>query len=384
MSSARHLKAILDLEDFDPAVRDKLPEAIYHYVAAGAETETTLATNRAVFDAWRFVTRILVGVSDRQTEIRLFGRSYAAPFGIAPMGGSALVAYQAHVVMARAAAEAQIPFILSANSIIPLEEVAAANPNAWFASYQPPTREAIEGIVERCTRAGIAVLVLTADVAVESNKESAKRAGFSFPVRPTPKLTWDVITHPGWMFGVLARTFARRGIPHIVNFTAQGGPSLFSRKMRSISEHQSLTWEHVRFMRELWKGPLVIKGVLSPQDALMARDCGADGIIVSNHGGRQLDYAISTLEALPAIIAAASGLTVMIDSGFRRGTDVLKALALGAQGVFIGRPFLFATALAGQAGVAHAIELLRKEISTDMALLGVRRIEQIGREHLVR
>ena len=378
------LKYILNLEDFEPAVRRSLPRAVHDYVAHGSETETSLRTNRAAFDHWRFVTHNLVGVTERVQKVTLFGREYASPFGIAPMGGSALVAYDGHKVMARAAAEANVPFILSANSIIPMEEIARANPNAWFAAYQSPNRQAIEGMVERVARAGIVVLALTTDVPIGSNREAEKRVGFSFPIRPSPRLSWDVATHPRWMVGVLGRTFLKRGIPHIVNLEPNGGPGLFSSKVKGIAAHEALSWEHVRLMRELWKGPFVLKGLLSPGDVAQAREHGVDGVIISNHGGRQLDYAVSPIQVLHEAVVEARGMTVMVDSGFRRGTDVLKALALGAQCVFVGRPFLFAAAYAAQPGVQHAISLLAKEIDRDMALLGTRHIDDIRPELLIK
>ena len=374
------LQRILDLDDFDRAVRRSMPRAIYGYVAHGSETETSLRSNRAVFDEWRLISRVLVGVSERTSETTLFGKRYAAPFGIAPMGGSALVAFNGHTAMARAASKARIAFILSANSIIPLEEVARVNPDTWFAAYQSPTPEAIEAMVERVTRAGIAVLVLTTDVPVGSNREADARAGFGFPIRPNLRLGWDVVTHPRWLAGVLGRTLLRRGIPRIVNLEAAGGPNLFSSKVKGIAAHESLSWDHVHLMRKLWQGPFVLKGLLSPADVELARKYGVDGVIISNHGGRQLDYAVAPLRVLKAAVEAARGMPVMIDSGFRRGTDILKALALGASFVFIGRPFLFAAAYAGEAGVQHAISLLAKEIDKDMALLGLRRINDVGEE----
>jgi L-lactate dehydrogenase (cytochrome) len=183
------LKRILDLDDFERAVRRKLPRAVFGYVAHGSETEASLRDNRSAFDDWRLIPRVLVGVQDRSQAAELFGLRYTAPFGIAPMGGSALVAYDGHNVMARAAADAGIPCILSANSIIPLEEVAAVNQKIWFAAYQSPTPEAVEGMVARAARARVAVLVLTADVPVGSNREADARNGFSFPIRPRPRLS---------------------------------------------------------------------------------------------------------------------------------------------------------------------------------------------------
>jgi L-lactate dehydrogenase (cytochrome) len=377
------LNQVLDLDDFDRAVRHSLPRAIYGYVAHGSETETTLRTNRVQFDNWRFVTRNLVGVVERSQEIDLFGHRYASPFGIAPMGGSALVAYDGHAVMARAAAEANIPFVLSANSIIPLEEIARVNPKTWFAAYQSPEARSIEGMVERVARAGLPVLALTTDVPIGSNREADARAGFGFPIRPNPRLTWDVATHPRWMVGVLGRTLLRRGYPHIVNLEPDGGPGLFSTKVKGIAAHEGLSWEHVRLMRERWKGTFVLKGLLSPSDVALAREHGVDGVILSNHGGRQLDYAASPMQVLAAAMTEARGMTVMIDSGFRRGTDVLKALALGAQCVFVGRPFLFAAVYAACPGVSHGISLLSKEIDRDMAMLGLRRIGEMRPDLLI-
>ncbi|HZT19749.1 MAG TPA: alpha-hydroxy acid oxidase [Dongiaceae bacterium] len=380
---ARELKGTLDLEDFESAVRRKLPRAVYAYVAGGSETETSLRTNRAAFARWRLVPRVLVGVADRSQETKILGRTYAAPFGISPMGGSALVAYNGHTVMARAAAKAGIPFILSANSIIPMEEVAKAGPGSWFAAYQSPNRRAIEGMVRRVRRAGIDVLVVTADVPVGSNRENDARNGFSFPIRPSARLSLDVMSHPGWLTGTFLRTLLRRGVPHIVNLEPDGGPGLFSSQVKGIAAHESLSWDHIRLMRDLWMGPLVVKGILSVDDVRIARQIGVDGVIISNHGGRQLDNAATPLQVLPTIVAEAKGVTVMIDSGFRRGTDVLKALALEARFVFVGRPFLFAAALAGEAGVLHGISLLSKEIDKDMALLGLRRLGDAGSDMLL-
>jgi L-lactate dehydrogenase (cytochrome) len=376
------LKHALDLDDFARLARPRLPRAVYGYVAHGAESENTLRHNRSVFDRWRLQTRILVGVEQRSQGVMLFGRRYASPFGIAPMGGSALVAYDGHTMMARAAQRARIPFILSATSIIPLEEVAAANRDIWFAAYQSPNREAIEGMVQRVRRAGIEVLVVTADVPVGSNRENDARLGFSFPIRPTLRLSLDVALHPRWMVGVLARTLLKRGIPHIVNLEPDGGPSLFSRAVEGIGVHDSLSWDHVALMRDLWKGRLVVKGVLSAADVAKAHQLGLDGVILSNHGGRQLDCAKAPIELLPELRQEAGDMKVMLDSGFRRGTDILKAYALGADFVFAGRPFLFAAVLGGEAGVGHAIRLLAKEIDTDLALTGMRRIDCVDRSLL--
>jgi len=380
----RRLRPILDLAGFQHAARRILPQPIYGYVANGAEDETSKDTNRAAFLDYRLVPRVLAGVENRSQNTTLFGRRYAAPFGIAPMGGAAAVTYDADNVMGRAATECDIPFVLSGNSIIPMEEVARHAPGAWFASYQSANRRAIEGMVARVAAAGFRVFVLTADVPIGSNREKDARDGFHQPIRLNRKIVGGGMRHPAWVLSTAARTLLRRGIPHIDNLEFNGGPSLFSRSVSGIASHDGLAWDHVRLIRRLWQGPLVVKGILSPQDARIARDCGVDGIVVSNHGGRQLDKAVTPLMMLPDIVAASDGMTVIVDSGFRRGTDVLTALALGAHFVLVGRPFLFAAAVAGQAGVLHAIELLSKEIDRDMALLGLRRLDELGPDRLLR
>lgn len=381
---ARRLRPILDLEGFQPEARRRLPHAIYAYVADGSEDETSRETNRAAFLGYRLVPRVLRGVQDRSQQTTLFGRRFAAPFGIAPMGGSAAVAYDGDNVMARAASACGIPFVLSGNSIIPMEEVARNHPGAWFASYQSPNTKAIEGMVERVAAAGFRTFVLTADVPVGSNREKDAQAGFHQPIQFNHKIIRDGILHPGWVLSTAARTLVKRGNPHIVNLEYDGGPSLFSKTAGKIASHSALSWDHVKLIRKLWRGPFVVKGILSPEDAKLARDYGVDGIVVSNHGGRQLDKAVTPLMVLPDIVAVAGDMTVIVDSGFRRGTDVLTALALGAHFVLIGRPFLFAAAVAGEAGVLHAIELLSKEIDRDMALLGLNRLDELGPDRLLK
>jgi len=365
------LKHVLDLGDYQRLAKPRLPRAVYGYVANGVEADVARDDNRKSFQDWRMVTRVLRNVSRRSQATELFGHRYGAPFGIAPMGASAVVAYDADNRMARAAAAANIPFVLSANSITPMEELVSNNPNAWFASYQSPEPDKVEAMVERVARAGIKVYVVTVDVPVSSNREGDKRAGYSMPLRPTPRLTWDGLTHPRWLIGAAGRTVLRRGIPVISNLEAKGGVSLLSREVATIAGHSDFTWKTAELIRKFWKGPLVIKGLLAKEDAKIARESGVDGIVVSNHGGRQLDGAVSPMDVLPEIKAESGDMAVLIDSGFRRGTDVLKALALGADFVLIGRPFLFASVVAGEAGVQHAISLLSKEIDIDQALLGL-------------
>jgi len=369
---SRILRKILALDDFERAARRRLPRPVFAYVCGAVETNWSLRDNRAAFDEWGFVPRALVDVSKRSARRTLFGREYAQPFGIAPMGITALSAYRGDVVLAVAAARAGIPMAMSGSSLIPLEEVARANPDAWFQAYLPGDDARIAALVDRVARAGFGTLVVTIDVAVLSNRENNIRAGFSTPLRPTLRLAWDGITHPRWLFGNALKTIARHGMPHFENNFAERGAPILSRHVeRDLSGRAHLDWGHLERIRKQWKGRLVVKGVAHPEDARIARESGVDGVIVSNHGGRQLDGTVSGLRVLPAIAAAKGAMTVMFDGGIRRGTDVLKALALGADFTWVGRPFNYAAAIAGEAGVRHAARILGAEIQRDMALLGV-------------
>jgi len=373
----------LALDDLERAARRRLPRMIYGFIAGGAETESSVRANRASFGRHALVPRVLIDSSARSTAVTLFGRSYAAPFGIAPLGAAALCAYRGDLALARGAAEAGLPMILSATSLIPLEQVRAAG-GGWFQAYLPGDPARIEALVARAAAAGYETLVLTADVPVPANRENNLRNGFSLPVVPGLRLYWEALTHPGWLLGTLLRTLVRHGMPHFENMDAVRGPPILSRNLvRELGARDRLSWEHLQLMRRRWKGPLVVKGILSVEDAVRARDCGADGLILSNHGGRQLDGAVSPLQVLPQIAARLPDTVLMLDGGVRRGTDVLKALALGARFVFLGRPFLYAAALGGATLVQQAAQLLQQEIYRDMALMGVNDLAELGPAHLL-
>lgn len=377
---------LLNLDDFEAAARKRLPRPIFAYYSGGAETNASFADNRRAFAEWGFVPRALVSVAKRSQQATLLGETYASPFGIAPMGLSALATYRGDIVLARAAAQAGIPMIMSGTSLIRLEEVQQAAPKSWFQAYLPGTPERILALVDRIAAAGFGTLVLTVDVAVLASRENNVRAGFSTPLRPSLRLAWDGAIRPRWTVGTFLKTIARHGMPHFENsFAERGAPILSGSVMRDFTARDHLGWEHFDLIRKRWTGKLVVKGILSKEDATVARARGADGIIVSNHGGRQLDGAVSPVRVLPEIAEAIAGaIPVMMDSGVRRGTDVLKALALGADFVFVGRPFLFAASIAGEAGVLQAAKILATEVSTDMALLGVNSIDEIGPHHLRR
>jgi L-lactate dehydrogenase (cytochrome) len=378
------LRLMLALEDFEAPARRYIPRPIYGYVSGGVERNVTLNWNRSVFDDLALVPRQLVGVAQRTQNTTLFGVTYDSPFGISPMGGTSLAGYQGDLALATAAAAGNVPMILSGASLTPLETVRKAAPNnTWFQAYLPGEEQAITKLVERVAKAGYDTLVLTVDIPVGSNRENNVRNGYNAPLRPSLRLALQCLARPRWLIGTALRTYFTQGMPHFENMGKQRTPLVSRTAVRERANRDHLNWEHVALMRRLWKGKLVIKGILDKRDAVIAREQGCDGIIVSNHGGRQLDSATSPLRVLPGIVAASGDMTVMMDSGVRRGTDALKALALGAKFVFVGRPMLYAAAVAGEAGVRHAIRLLHDEIDRDMAMLGANAIGEIKREMLM-
>ncbi|VFR28645.1 L-lactate dehydrogenase [plant metagenome] len=382
MSAATQALSIADLAVI---ARRRLPPGVYGYVSGGSEDQSSLRANRDAFDGWRFQTHPLVDVSRRELGVTLFGTRYAAPLGISPMGVTAICGFDGDVAMARAAREANLPFVLSAASTTPLERVAEAYPGMWYQAYVPARTEVIGPLLDRVAGAGIGVLVVTADVPIASARENELRNGFSLPLRLSTKLVWGGLTHPRWMAETFARTLLRQGVPHFENFTAErGGPIIAAARGDHRAGRAALSWKEIAWIRERWAGKLVVKGVLRAADAQLAQSIGVDGIFISNHGGRQLDGAVASLDALPAIAAAAPGLTLLLDGGVRRGTDIIKAVSLGAHAAFVGRPAMYGLAAGGQAGVAHALALLRRELDVDMALLGCPDVARLGPAYLCR
>jgi L-lactate dehydrogenase (cytochrome) len=369
MTDPSPFRHILALQDLEAPARRLLPRSVFGFAAGGSETGATLEANAAAYAEWSFRPRILVDVTQRRTETMLFGRRYTAPFGIAPMGGACMFRREGDLLLALAAEKAGIGFMLSGASSVPLERIRAEAPGSWFQAYFPTGRESVAALVDRVAQAGYTVLTVTVDVAVPANRENNLRNGWSMPLRLTPRLIADTMAHPRWLLGTALPGYFGT-VPHFENFEAERGAPMFGRSSAGTARSTTLDWKDLEFIRARWPGKLVIKGVLSPEDARLARSEGADGIVVSNHGGRQLDHAAATLRALPDVVAASGDMVVMLDGGIRRGTDVLKALALGARFVFVGRPFLYAAAIGGEAAITHAIGLLKDEIARDLGLLG--------------
>lgn len=379
------LRRMLSLHDFEAAARRILPKPLYAYVSGAVEDGQSERGNRQAYDDYGFRPKVLVDVSRRGTRCTVLGREYAAPVGVAPMGIAALTSYRGDLMLARAAAEAGVPCIMSGSSLIRLETVMEAAPGTWFQAYLPGDCAQIAALIDRVAAAGVDTLVLTVDTPVAANRENNVRAGFSTPLRPSVGLAWQGVTHPRWLIGTFLRTLARHGMPHFENnYATRGAPILSGNVLRDFSDRGHLNWQHVAAIRKTWKGRMVLKGILHPDDARAARAHGMDAVIVSNHGGRQLDGSVSPLHALPAIVDAAGGMDVMLDSGVRRGTDALKAMALGARCVFVGRPFNYAATVAGQRGVAHAIALIVEEIRRNMGLLGIVDLREVNQSLLQR
>ncbi len=371
MGPPRSLRRVKCLEDFAAPARAFLPAALWEFVSTGADGRVSLRGNRASFDRYWLKTKILTDVSGRSTAKQLLGKTYGAPFGIAPMGASALFGFEADLAFARAAAKANIPFLMSGSALIPMEKIAEANPDAWFQAYVIHERDAIAALADRAWNAGFRTLVITVDAPVAPNRGVNLRQGFYYPMRPTLRIAVDGLLHPRWLFRSFFRTLVSTGMPHIENYgTGRGMPILSWSAPDRRMHRDALDWEDMKWLRGRWKGRLLLKGVLDAEDAGTARGMGLDGIMVSNHGGRYLDTAIPPLKVLPEIAAEKGGMAIIYDGGVRRGTDVIKALGLGADFVFVGRPFLHAAAIAEEAGVAHAIELLAAEIDRTMAFLG--------------
>lgn len=379
-------KNLLSVADFERAAQSVLPRAVFGYVNGGTEDCLTLEANRSAFRSVQFRPRGLVGVADRTQAVELWGRRYRHPFGIAPMGVTAMCRHRCEWDLAKAASDAEIPFVLSGLSTLAMETVRKADADFWYQGYLPGDKEVIEPLMRRLRANGVNVLVVTIDTPLGANRENNQRNGFTIPFKFSRGLLWDGIRHPRWSANVFARTLlSDREIPRFCNVVADARGYRITEEPKGglRGGRDRLDWSHLEWMREAWPGRIVLKGVAHPGDAQMAERMGLDGLIVSNHGGRQLDGAQGSLDALSDVVAAvASTFPVMIDGGFRRGTDILKAIALGARMVFMGRPFLYGASVAGQTGVTRIIDILGAEIDRNLGLLGCRDVTELGHDFI--
>jgi (S)-mandelate dehydrogenase len=373
-----NVERALTIEDLRQIARRRTPNFAFEYVEGGAEEEVTLRRNRAVFDDIALMPRTLVDVSNRRLGIQLFGRESALPIVIGPTGVNGFLTHEGDLQLALAAAGAGIPFTLSTVSTVAMEDIVRrAGGRLWMQLYVYRDREWARRFVERVERAGCEALVLTVDTSVPGLREWDLR-NFRRPMQLDLRNKLDILMHPRWLFDVMIP----HGLPRLANVGDLIPPGANSARNASSALGKqldpSLSWKDVAWLRDLWPRTLIIKGISGVEDALLAAQHGADGIVLSNHGGRQLDGAVSPMEVLPAVEAALNGrLTIMLDSGFRRGSDIVKALLLGADAVLLGRAAIYGLAAGGQPGAARSIEILRTEVERVIGLLGCNSISSL-------
>jgi len=372
-----------NIEELRKQAKRRLPRAVFDFIDGGAEDESTLRENRAAFSRVRLLRRVLVGVAEVNTETTILGKTAKLPIAIAPTGAVGFGWRGGDIAVAKAAADFGIPFSLSTSATASIERIAEAAPGRhWFQSYFFSDREYCFGLIERARKAGYDTLMVTADLPVGGKRERDFRNDFGIPFRFTPRNVLDFATRPAWALDMLLR-----GAPQLENLT--GMTVADQKRTRNIGssvgrdQDPSLDWEVIKRVRDVWPGKLLIKGVVLPVDAERAVSVGCDGVIVSNHGGRQLDSELASFDALPGVARAIDGkASVLLDGGIRRGSDIFKALARGAEAVMIGRATYYGVCADGEAGARRALEILSDELVRTMQLCGTRSIAEIGPELL--
>ncbi|MEE8601498.1 alpha-hydroxy acid oxidase [Euzebya tangerina] len=378
------LGRLVTVEDVRRRARLRLPRMAFEFVDGGAGDEVTLRANRTAFEQVSIQPKVLTGVSDRDLSVSVVGQELALPLVFSPAGLLRVTHPAGETAAAAAASAAGVPFTLSTGSSRSIEEVAQAGGDGlrWFQLYLWKDRAVVEGLLDRAARAGYSALVLTVDVPVVGQRDRDIRNGMTLPPRPNLRTALDTAWRPWWWWPVLTGepiTFA--------NFTDLGlGESVteLGRFVNTAMINPEQSWADVAWLREQWTGPMLVKGILRAEDASRSVDCGADAVVVSNHGGRQLDGAPAAFAVLDEVVGAVGGRAdVILDGGVRRGADVVKALAAGAAAVMIGRPYVYGLAAGGQAGVARVLEILSGEIDRTLALTGCRRARDLDRSFLL-
>jgi L-lactate dehydrogenase (cytochrome)/(S)-mandelate dehydrogenase len=377
------IKDCINLDDLRRAAKRRLPKLIYDFIEGGVDDEDGLARNEHAFRRRVLLPRYLVDVTQRDQSTELFGRRYASAFGIGPTGGIGNYRRGGDLMLAAAARDADIPFIMSGAATATMEEVARTAPeHTWFQLYSARDRNVVDDMVRRADELGLSTLVITVDVPVGANRERNRRNGFGRPLRLSLATKLDALRRPAWFADYL-----RHGIAALSDwqrYVRDGASADEVGEYAAAQLRAPITWAELARIRARWPRKLVLKGILRSDDALRAAELGVDGIIVSNHGARQLDRAPSPLDVLPAIDAAVGDrMTLMLDGGVRRGSDVLTALCLGAKMVFLGRPTLYGLVAGGEAGAAKAVKILKREIELTMAQIGCPVLSQLGPEFVL-
>ncbi len=376
------MPVITNVEDLRQLARRKIPRALFDYVDRGSYDEISYHANSAELKAIRFRQRVLIDADNRSLGTTMLGETVSMPVAIAPTGLTGLLHGDGEVLAARAAEAAGIRFTLSTMSICSIEDVRAATRGPfWFQLYVFRDRAFSESVIERARAAGCTALFVTVDLPLRGQRHADIKNGLEVPPKLTLRNAFDIATKPAWALSVLMGK--RKSFGNIDAYLKSKGGVWGAGRWANDNFDASLSWADVDWVRKLWPGKLVLKGVLDAEDARRAADLGADAIVVSNHGGRQLDGAPATIAALPRIVdAAGDRIEVLFDGGVRSGQDVLKALALGARGCLIGRAYLYGLAAMGEAGVAKALDLIADELRISMSLTGVRDVAEAGRDIL--
>lgn len=371
------MAVITQIEDLRALARRRVPRMFYDYADSGSWTESTYRANEQDFDRLRLRQRVAVNIERRSTRTTMIGEQVAMPVALAPTGLTGMQHADGEILAARAAQEFGVPFTLSTMSICSIEDVAAATQSPfWFQLYVMRDRDFVERLIRRAQAAHCSALMLTLDLQVIGQRHKDLRNGLSAPPKLTTSTMLNLLTKPRWCMAMLGTP--RRSFGNIVGHV-RGVKDMSSLSAWTNEQFDpTLNWRDVEWIKRLWGGKLILKGIMDPQDARLALDSGADALVVSNHGGRQLDGAPSSIEALPAIAAeVGSRIEVWMDGGIRSGQSVLKALALGAKATLIGRAFLYGLGAMGQAGVRTCLQILHKELDLTMGFCGCTRIEQI-------
>ncbi|AZO64434.1 alpha-hydroxy-acid oxidizing protein [Mesorhizobium mediterraneum] len=378
------MSMILTIADLKDLARRRVPKMFFDYADSGGWTESTYRANEEDFQKIKFRQRVLVDMSNRSLESTMIGEKVAMPVALAPTGMTGMQHPDGEMLAAQAAEEFGVPFTLSTMSICSIEDVASVTKKPfWFQLYVLRDKDFVLDLIDRAKAAKCSALVLTLDLQILGQRHKDIRNGLSAPPRFTPKHIWQMATRPGWCIGMAGTK--RRTFRNIVGHAKGVGDltSLSSWTTEQFDPH--LSWKDVAWIKERWGGKLILKGILDKEDALMAAKTGADAIIVSNHGGRQLDGASSSIGVLEEIAdAVGDTIEVHMDGGIRSGQDVLKALCLGAKGTYIGRPFLYGLGALGKDGVTKALEIIRKEMDITLALCGKRLVTDMGKDQLRR
>jgi L-lactate dehydrogenase (cytochrome) len=372
------------IEDLREIARHKVPRMFFDYAESGSYAEETLAANRRDLEAILLRQKILVDVSKRSTATQILGKPASVPLALAPIGLCGMQRGNGEILAAKAAAKAGIPFCLSTMSVCSIEDVAEeVSEPFWFQLYVMRDREFIRALVERAQAAKCSALVLTVDLQVLGQRHRDIKNGLSVPPKMRLANLIDIATKPAWIMSVLRAK--RRNFGNIVGHVQSAGDNISLAEWIAGQFDPALNWEDVKWIRSIWKGPLILKGILDIDDAKLAAAHGADAIVVSNHGGRQLDGAPSSIWALPKIVEAVGNkVEVLFDGGVRSGQDVMRALALGAKACMVGRAYIYGLGARGEEGVSEAIGFIRRELETTMALTGVNKISEIGPQVIVK